>query len=172
MIEEIKKIIKSLEGSVIAFGFKTDKFKTILNSNSKITTFDVLDEISKKQKKQKGKTKTININNLRKKYKKKKTNTILIDVDAMKKYMIYLIKETIYIGKDTIYLFGTKENVEKYLNKYKRYNITTNQKQYNEKLIVEIDIKNTKNNIIKDKLYIIKDKLEDFLSLLSDILTS
>lgn len=172
MIEEIKRIIKSLEGSVIAFGFKTDKFKTILNSNKKITSFDVLDEISKKNKKQKGKQKTINISDLRKKYKKKKINTILIDVDTMNKYMIYLIKETIYIGKEKIYLFGSKENVKKYVNKYERYNVVTLEKEYNEKIIARIDIVNAKNNLIKDKLYIVKDKINEFLSLITDILTS
>lgn len=172
MIEEIKKIIKSLEGSVVAFGFKTEKFNSILNSNAKITTFDVLDGITKKRKEEKGKQKTININSLRKKYKKKRINTILIDVDVMDKYMIYLIKETIYIGKDKIYLFGSNENVEKYLTKYKRYNIISEEKEYNNKLIAKIDITGAKNKKIKDQLYIIKDKLDSFLAIITDILTS
>ena len=172
MIEEIKKIIKSLEGSVVAFGFKTEKFSSILNSNDKITTFDVLEGIAKKRKNKKGKQKTININSLRKKYKKKKINTILIDVDVMDKYMIYLIKETIYIGKDKLYLFGSKENVEKCLIKYKRYNILSEEKEYNNKLIVKVDISKSKSYKIKDKLYIIKDKIDIFLAMITDILTS
>ena len=61
MTEEIKKIIKSLEGNVVAFGFKGEKFSSILNSNPKIISFDILDEISKKRNKQKGKQKTITI---------------------------------------------------------------------------------------------------------------
>lgn len=172
MIEEIKKIIKSLEGSVVAFGFKTEKFKSILNSNNKITTFDVLDQITKKTSKEKGKSKRISIDSLRKKYKKKRVDTILIDVDAIDKYMTYLLKETIYIGKDKVYLFGTKEKVEKYINRYKRYNISLEQKEYSNNLITKINISNSKNNFFKDKFYILKDKTNDFLSLLTDILTS
>ena len=41
MVEEIKKILKSLEGTVVAFGFKGEKFSSILNSNNKIISFDI-----------------------------------------------------------------------------------------------------------------------------------
>lgn len=171
MIEEIKKIIKSLEGKVVAFGFKTDKFESILKSNKKILSFDVLDEISKKNKKKFGKNKSIYITDLRKKYKKNKVDYILIDVDIMDKHMIYLIKETIYIGKN-IYLFGSKNKVNYYLNKYKRYNINYKKSAFADKNIIYIDIKNAKNNLIKDKIYLIKDKIELFINMLSDALTS
>jgi len=170
--EEIKKIIKSLEGNVVAFGFKGEKFSSILNSNPKIISFDILDEISKKRNKQKGKQKTITINKLRKKYKKKNIDTILIDVDVMNEHMIYLIKETIYIGKNNLYLFGTEENVRNNLNRYQRYNIKSEEKKYNKNLVVKIDITNSKNNKFKDKYYILKDKINIFLSLIRDILTS
>ncbi len=172
MVEEIKKILKSLEGTVVAFGFKGEKFSSILNSNNKIISFDIMDEISKKNKKESSKSKKIDVTDLRKKYKKNKVNAILIDVDVMNRYMIYLIKETIYIGKSNVYLFGNKDKVDYYLNKYKRYNINFKTNLYNDNMIAYINISSAKNNVLKDKFYLLKDKLELFINMLSDILTS
>ena len=109
---------------------------------------------------------------LRKKYEKNKVNAILIDVDVMNRYMIYLIKETIYIGKSNVYLFGNKDKVDYYLNKYKRYNINFKTNLYNDNMIAYINISSAKNNVLKDKFYLLKDKLELFINMLSDILTS
>ena len=67
MVEEIKKILKSLEGTVVAFGFKGEKFSSILNSNNKIISFDIMDEISKKNKKESSKSKKIDLTDLRRK---------------------------------------------------------------------------------------------------------
>lgn len=172
MTEEIKRIIKSLQGNIVAFGFKSDKFKSILNSNSKILCFDILDEVSKNNKKGKCKSKNIYIKDLKKKYKKDKVDFILINVDVMDHYMIYLIKETIYIGKNTLYLFGNKDKVNYYLNKYRRYKISYDLKEYNNNMIAYIDITKAKNKKIRDRLYIFSDKIESFVNLLIDVLTS
>lgn len=164
-------MIKSLDGRVVAFGFKIDKFKSVLNSNNKILSFDVLNGITKQKGKVKYKDKTINIEKIRKIYKKKSIDYILIDVDIIDKYMIYLIKETIYIGKK-LYLFGNAKKVEYYIKKYKRYNIDVENKNVGNNKISKINIKNAKNNKIKDKIYIIKDKAENIIQLLSDALVS
>lgn len=70
MVEEIKKILKSLEGTVVAFGFKGEKFSSILNSNNKIISFDIMDEISKKNKKESSKSKKNRCDCLRKNTRK------------------------------------------------------------------------------------------------------
>lgn len=172
MIEELKRILKSLEGRVVAFEFKAEKFNSVLNSNRKIITLDILDGVSKKVKKEKGKNKKISISSLCKRYKKNKIDTILIDTDVMDELMIYLIKETIYIGKKDLYLFGKKETVIHYLQKYKRYAITYDEKYFKDKAIVKINIFQAKNNKVMDKLYFLKDKIEQFIDLISNVLTS
>ena len=96
----------------------------------------------------------------------------MINVDVMDHYMIYLIKETIYIGKNTLYLFGNKDKVNYYLNKYRRYKISYDLKEYNNNMIAYIDITKAKNKKIRDRLYIFSDKIESFVNLLIDVLTS
>ena len=39
-------------------------------------------------------------------------------------------------------------------------------------MIAYINISSAKNNVLKDKFYLLKDKLELFINMLSDILTS
>lgn len=171
MTEEIKRILKSIKGRVIAFGFKTDKFERILELNKNITSFDVLNEVSRKKEKIFGRSKKVNIKDLRKKYKKKGIDVIILNVDEMNKFMTYLIKETVYIGK-RLYLYGCKESVLSTLKKYKRYNVTYEEVDFKDNLLVKLDISNGKNNKIKDSLYIIKDRTNDFLNMLTDFLTS
>lgn len=171
MTEEIKRIIKNLKGRVIAFGFKADKFEKILELNNNITSFDVLNEISRKKDRKKGRQNKINIKDLRKKYKKKQVDFIIMDVVAMKKHLTYLIKETIYIGK-TIYLYGSKEEAINTLNKYQRYDITYKETDFKDNLLIKIDISKSKNNKIKDNYYIFKDRVNEFLNVLTDFLTS
>lgn len=171
LTEEIKRILKTIKGSVVAFGFKTDKFEKILELNKNITSFDVLDEVSRKKEKLFGRSKKIGIKDLKRKYKKKGVDIIIINTDIMDKHLIYLIKETIYIGK-LLYIYGNKEKVLKALTKYKRYNITYEEVDFKENLLVKIDISKSKNNKFKDNLYILKDKLTEFLNLLTDFLTS
>lgn len=172
MTEELKRIIKSLSGRVLAFGFKLDKFENIVNLNRNITSFDVLDEVSRKKNSIFGRKKTIYISSLRKKFKNKNIDNIIINVDSMNKHLIELVKETIYIGKKNVYLYGTKTLVEEALNKYKRYNITYKNVDFKDNEIVIIDIEKSKNNYFKDKYYMFTDKLSKITDYLIDFLTS
>lgn len=172
MTEELKKIIKSLNGRVLAFGFKLDKFEKIVDLNKNITSFDVLDELIRKKNKLFGRNKTILISDLRKKYKRKNIDDIILNVDSMDKYMIELVKETIYIGKKNVYLYGKKALVEETLNKYRRYNINYQVFDFKDNEIVRINIENSKNNYFKDKYYVIKDKVSKLTDYLIDFLTS
>lgn len=172
MIEEIKRIIKSLNGRVLAFGFKLDKFENIINSNKNITSFDVLEELSRKKDKKLGRKKTILISSLRKRYKKKNIDNIILNVDSVEKHIIDLIKETIYIGKINVYLYGKKSLVEETLKKYQRYNITYNSIDFIDNEIITINIEKSKNNYFKDKYYVIVDKALKVFDVLTDFLAS
>ena len=95
-----------------------------------------------------------------------------IPLEVWYKCCPFLEGEPIYIGKSNVYLFGNKDKVDYYLNKYKRYNINFKTNLYNDNMIAYINISSAKNNVLKDKFYLLKDKLELFINMLSDILTS
>ncbi|MEG0826471.1 MAG: hypothetical protein RR404_03265 [Bacilli bacterium] len=172
MNEQLKKIFKLIEGKIVIFGINLDKYTKIIETNHKITSLDVLENISTKKNKKHGKQRQILIKNLRKKYKKSKIDVIICNVDEVKKHLIYLIKETIYIGKKDVYLYGSKELVNDTLDKYKRYNISYKVLEFDKKTIIKIDISNVKTNKIRDNFYLIKDKLTNVLNIVTDILTS
>lgn len=171
MTDELKSILKKIEGKVVVFGINLNKYIKMLEINDKITFIDILEDISKSKTKIKGKTNTIYINQLRKRYKKHNIDVIICNVDTIENNLINLIKETIYIGKRNIYLFGTKEKVLEALKKYQRYNITYEILDFNEKIIVKIDNSKAKNNFFKDIYYLIIDKIKKLLNLITDILT-
>ncbi len=171
MIEELKKVLKDIEGRIIAFGFRTEKFESIINSNKKIISLDVFDEISKKTSLFHSKSKKIKIKRLRKIYKKKNVDYVIINADEFLKYTYDLVIETIYIAKK-VYIFGSDINVKKFMIKYKRYNISCVEKRIVDNTLCKLDVENVKNNPIKEYLYKIKDKFAGAIDFVVEVLTS
>ncbi|MDD3186915.1 MAG: hypothetical protein PHD02_00360 [Bacilli bacterium] len=171
MIEELKRILKNISGRVVALGFRTEKFEKILTVNTNITSFDTLNEISKKENKIFGKKKKLSIDKLRKKYGKKNIDVVIINSDAMTKYISYIIKETIYIGKKDLYIYGNKENNYEFLKKYKRYKIITEEMGYKDNSIIKLDISKSKVNRVKEKIYLVIDFFDKILEMIRELLT-
>ncbi len=190
MEKELIKIIKKLNGSVLALGLSTDlivklqenmnildldtinlthKKKGEINSRTKIDE-KKLEAYDTKYKIQRLKSKKINIKKLRKLYNKKKTDYIICNYEEIKKYMRYFIKDSVYINSKTLYLYGiSNKEVNTIIKKYKRYDVLIKPTIKNDYFILEIDNTNSKNSI-KDILYFIGDTIESITDFIGDIL--
>ena len=125
----------------------------------------------KKRKTNKGKT--INIKKLRKYFNKKKTDYIICNLDNIFDYYKYIIKDTIYINSNKLYIYSSKSiNFELIIENYKRYTNNIEIKEYKESYLIIVDNTTTKNNYIKDKLYFIKDTLYNVAEKIGNILVS
>ncbi len=174
MNKELSKIVKKISGSVLAIGVD-DSLSNELNSNEKIIELDILNLYKKKKGKIKNskriKFKKINIKKLRKIYKKKGIDYILANYEEIKKYMRYFIKDSVYLNKNTLYLYGiSNDDVKDIVLKYKRYDVLVKTTNKNDYFIIEIDNKNSKNNKVKDILYFIYDTTILITDIIGDIL--
>lgn len=162
--DELIKITKKISGSLIFIGSEDKKIINSLNNNKNLTKVDILNNISNKKSKEKGKTKTISIYKFRKIFKKKKTTTLIYDYEMMKTYLNRFVKDSIYTIKDDIYIYNVKDK-ELIIKKYKRYNVIINENE-----VLHINCKNAKTNLIKDTYYLIIDTINNIFDLISDFL--
>ena len=119
------------------------------------------------------KMENINIKKLRRTLNKKSTNYLICNFDCIKDYYKYVIKDTVYINNNIIYIYSNiKENKDFLIERYSRYNVKIEVTDYKDGFLLTIDNKNSKNSYFKDKLYFIKDTMYNLTDFISNILIS
>lgn len=177
MKKELLKYIKSLEGSVLGIGITDDEILETLDNNNKISVLSILNlnERSLKNKKTENKkNKKINIKKLRKTFKSKTVDNIICDYETIEKYLKFFIKDSVYVTKKSIYIYG---NINKYyLNllkkRYSRYNVIIDIISDDTSFNIIIDVDNAKNNYFKDKYYYFIDTMFNLIEVIGDVFTS
>lgn len=173
-MKKIYQITKCLSGNVLGIGVD-EKITNLLEKNERIVICNLLNSTStttnKKNKNQK-KLKKINVKKIRKIFKKKKVDYIICEVNEIKKHLKTFIKDSIYINKDMLYIYGIKDEElkQELIKKYNRYNVKIEEIKDENTYILKIDNKNSKTNILKDITYLIIDTIVNFLNLISDML--
>ena len=177
MFNRLEEIIKNVEGNVLVIGLD-DKLLTKFEKNNKVNLYSIYSNktqsiFSKSKKKKTNKGKTINIKRLRKYINRKSVDFLFCNMDEMFEYYKYIIKDTIYLNNNIIYIYASN-NIDKefLIEKYKRYNIKITSTQYKNGYIITIDNKNGKNNYLKDKLFFIKDTFYNIAETIGNILIS
>jgi len=170
MNKEILKIVDNFENNVLAIG-TSEKITNFINSNKKVLKFDLLEKTKKGIKiKSQNKTKKVNIKKIRKIFKKKKTDFIICEYEIIRKYLNTFVKDSVYINKNKLYIYGTHEDIEFLIKRYKRYNVKVDLKQKKDYFILSIDNTLSKNNKIKDIGYLIIDTIEKIIEFIGDLL--
>lgn len=174
MFSKLKKIINDLSGSLLIIIDENDKLANLAQNNSKITYLDIMEKKAKSKCFGIGKRKTVNIKKLQKKYKKKSIDYLLVDCLAIKKYMQYFIKNSVYINGKELFLFGNLDDVDLDLiiKRYNRYNVKIQKEIFDKQFILIVDNTKSKNNCFKDKWYFIKDTLFIAVDAIGDLLAS
>jgi len=177
MNKELIKIINKLNGNILIIGNIDDNLEKI-NKNPNIIECDIInindnkkEKINKFKDKFNKKEQKINIKKLKKIYNKKSIDYILCDYELIKKYMRFFVKDSVYLNKNKLYLYGINiKEVKEIINKYKRYDVLVKPTIKDDYFFIEIDNKNSKNNIIKDFIYFIIDTITYITDFIGDIL--
>ena len=176
LVNDLKKVCKEATGSFVSIDLQYPTVISILEKNTKIVNGYLLEFDGKKKGKGKNtkakRFKKINIKKLRKTFKKKSVDTIVCNYEEIHKYMRFFVKDSIYINKGKLYLYGKKEEfvLEDIESFYKRYKTTITITEYDKEFLIEIDNSQAKNNFIKDKMYSIKDLMVSIINFIGDIM--
>lgn len=177
MFNKLGEIIKKTEGNVLVIGLE-DELVDIFKKNNRVNLYSINSSKasgipSKSKKKQTNQGKLINIKKLRKYINKKSVDYLIVNMEEVFRYYKYIIKDTIYLNNNLIYIYFSN-NIDKefIINKYKRYNVNIKVNEYKSGYIITIHNKEYKNNIIKDKLYFIKDTFYNIAEFIGNILIS
>ena len=177
MFNKLEEIIKKIEGNVLVIGLD-DVLLNKFEKNNKVNLYSIYSNksngiFSKSKKKQTNKGKTINIKKLRKYINKKSVNWLICNMEEIMEYYKYIIKDTIYLNNNIIYIYSSNEiDKEFIIQKYKRYNVEITFTDYKNGYIITINNKNGKNNYFKDKIYFIKDTFYNIAEVIGNILIS
>jgi len=170
LYDDLAKQIKNLEGNVLGIGTFDKKIMEAFKENNKLTSCNILsnDEMRKTEGNYK-----IDIKKLRKVFKKKKIDYIVCNIKDVKNYMRYFVKDSIYINKSKLFLYGLKEDYEfdEIEKRYNRYNTNIKTKEYKDGFLINVDTSKAKNNWIKDRLYLIKDFFVETILFIGDIVS-
>ena len=174
MNKQILEIINNLKGLLLGIGLNDNTFLDAIEQNNNINTCYLLNNISLTGKKfsitKRGKNKKINIKKIKKYFKKKSLDNIIVNYDTIKQFYRSFIPNSIYLNKDTLYIYGNKNDLENLKQKYQRYTNDIKITKDNDNFIMKINNKKTKNHFFKDTLYKIKDFSSDAANIITDLL--
>lgn len=175
LISDLKNISKNINGKVLVIGLENKTVEQVLDKNENIEELYTMKFNGKK--KTKGKTKgkrgkTISIKKIRKIFKKKRIDYIICNIEDINKFLRTFIRDSVYINKTKLYIYGTKDNLDSELieKRYKRYNTNIVITEYNKELLIEIDNTNAYNNKIKDIFYNMYDIGYNMVNMIGDLL--
>lgn len=171
IIDYFEKEIKNISGNILGVGIKNDKLINKIVESKIVTEFNLLNADSKNEKNE-TKIKETKIKNLRKYFKKKKIDVIIYDIDNLKEDESKFIYDTIYIGKSDIYLYTNyKKSIDEAIYKYKRYTKDIEKNNLEDGILYKINIKQIKNNVIKEKIFKVLDRIIYIINVISDTLS-
>jgi len=177
MFKSLEEIIKKVKGNVLVMGLD-DKLLDKFEKNNKVNLYCIYSSksnglFSKSKKKETNKDKKINIKKLRRYINKKSIDYLICNMEEIKDYYKYIIKDTIYLNNNIIYIYSSNEVDKDFIiSKYKRYNVEISYTEYKNGYIITVDNKNGKNNYLKDKLYFIKDTFSNIADFIGNLLIS
>lgn len=177
MFNNLEKILKKIKGNVLLIACD-DAFLKFLDSNNSVNLYSITKQDNKSAKKASSKmkfnrSKNINIKKLRKKINKKSVDFLFINIDEVRQYYKYIIKDTIYICNNIIYLYSNNKISKDFIiDKYNRYDTNIECTLYKDGYLIKIDATKAHNKYIKDKIYFVKDTLYNIADTIGNILIS
>ena len=171
-------IIKNIEGNVIGIGLDY-KLLDGFNKNNRVNVYTIDRSKSgigfgKSKKRTTSSGRTINIKKLYKYFKRSSIDYIIGDIEEVNDYLKYFIRDSVYLDKKKIYLYGNKDviDVDLLKKRYKRYKSNIEVKEYKDSFLLVIDNENAKTNWFKNKIFYIFDTLYNITEFISNILIS
>lgn len=171
VFNELKTTVQKLEGKVLLIGNYSDDINQILLHNKKVFLCEQLTCIDSQllHDKKADKSKKINIKKLKKRYRKNGIDHLLVLENQIKDFKNTFVRDSLYIVKNKIYLVKSKES-EQIIKMYFRYLKTIEIIPCLDGEIVCIDVRNYKNNKMKNLWFYVIDCLTDVMNAIGDIL--
>lgn len=167
--------IRKMSGSAVCFG-PSDEVKSAVSQNSNITSCYLLEEASssfgKKKFRLPSRKRKVNIKKIRKVFKKKKIDNVICNYDTVKGFLKTFIKDSIYINRGKLYIYGDKAYLDFVISRYKKYNSTVTLKNFGERFVLVIDNSKAKTSFAKDIKYWWVDTARNFVEALTMILVN
>lgn len=173
--KRIYKILKKIDGNVLAIGITDGKMLKLLEENNNITKCNLMNASasshSRKEKK-KRKQKNFNIRNMRKKFHKKKVDYIICNIEEVYPYMKTFIKDSVYINRRKLYFYGEikRFDIDKIKRRYQKYGSKIEQTFEENYFLITISNEKSKTNKIKDFYFLIVDFLHFLYEMIGDLL--
>lgn len=180
MFNKLEEIIKNTKGNVLSVCLDS-KLTDLLIKNKNINLYTIDTPISNKiggliknkNKRKTNKGKYINIKKLRKHIKKKTVDYMFCNMNEMYDYYKYFIKDSVYLNRGKLYIYINKElDKDLLIKNYKRYTKNIEFDEYKNGFIIIINNTDTKNNLIKDIIYFIKDSFYNLAEAIGNLLIS
>lgn len=177
LISELKNICKDFSGNVLVIGLDYQTVNQVLDKNDKIKKSYSMNFNGKKRtrKYEKGsRGRIVSIKKIRKIFKKKRIDYVLCNIEDISKFLRTFIRDSVYINKNKLYIYGYKKNIDLELieKRYGRYNTKIEILEIDNQLLITIDNTNSKNNKFKDFFYNISDIGYSLVNIVGDILIS
>lgn len=168
---ELKKIIKEIEGKVLLIGDYSTDINQIISDNKNVIFCEQLTRLNNKivSNQKSGKTKKINIKKIKKKYKKNGINYLFIEEEQIIDFKNTFIRDSVYVAKNKIYFIKSKES-EQIVKMYSRHSKKIDIIPCLDGKIICIDVTGCKNNKLKDIWFYMIDCFTDVINIISDIL--
>lgn len=172
----LTKEIKNMEGTTLGIGIDNEKIKSAIKNNDKITTCYLLEEnpskLNKKKMKLFEKSRTVNIKKIRKTFKKKRINNLICNYKTIKPFLKTFVRDSVYINKNNIYIYGTNEDYNELTKKYKRYTNNIKIEKQKESFVIIIDSTDIQNKKSQDIKYWWIDTFANIADTLTAILVN
>ena len=172
----LSKEIKNMEGTLLGIGITSNKIKEEITKNDNIKNCYLLEEtpskINRKNLQLFNRKKKINIKKIKKVFKKKRIDNIICNLKTVNPFLKTFVRDSVYINKNKLYLYGTKEDYEDITNRYQRYTKNIKIKRFKENFIIIVDNTDTKNNKIKDIIYWWKDSMNNLIDFITTLLVN
>lgn len=176
MENNLTEYIKNMEGNLLGIGIDSEKLKTAITKNDKIVNCSLLEDNSKKPNQKKlvfrQRMRKVNIKKMKKVFKKKRMDNVVANYKITSPFMKTFIRDSIYLSKGIVYIYGEKTDLETVMKRYQRYTKDIKLEEKDDKFILIIDTSNAKNNKIKDIGYWWADTFTSFVDFLTLILAN
>lgn len=160
--KELYSLIKKLDGTLLAVAIEDSNIIEEILKNKKINQSYNLK--NRKKLRQEFGSEDITLNKLGKKIKIK-VNYLLCDINGINMYLWKIVKQSYKLVNNKVIFYGISDDydINKLVNKYKRYNGIEEIKKFDDNYLVIIDVSNIKIKFISKILYNIKDFFSDII---------
>ncbi|MCI9233661.1 MAG: hypothetical protein HFH08_03560 [Bacilli bacterium] len=173
--KKILNIVKRLKGNVLIIGIENETILKAIEENSNIYKCNLMNAVTNSSKENEGKTKrkkNFQIKKLRKKFHKKKVDNILCNMNDIYPYLKTFVKDSVYINRGKLYFYGEKGkyDLEKMIQKYKKYHAKVEQNFEGNYFFLTISNEHSKTSKIKDIWFSICEFMINLYETIGDML--